>query len=49
MLARAESLVESRDLEKKLGLNDQPATHEQLQDLSDILDGSLSPVEYPRF
>lgn len=48
-LAHAESLVASRDLEKKLGLNDQPATQEQLHDLSDILDEPLSPVEYPRF
>ena len=45
MMSRAHKKIKSQELEKELGINNQPATQEELKDLKSLIEGDLSPVE----
>ena len=45
MMSRAHKKIKSQEFEKELGINNQPATQEELKDLKSLIEGDLSPVE----
>ena len=44
-MSRAHKKIKSQEFEKELGINNQPATQEELKDLKSLIEGDLSPVE----